>query len=644
MDLLEPSPRAPLPSSQRSPGGEGGADDVKQGRCSMDETESVKAMTMTTTTAMSSPGRRHDRTTRISKACDMCRARKVKCDAAQPCRSCRELGVACTTQYVSRRRGPASKYAVHSGATVCVPSPGSDVVAASAIPAAITATTPSTDDIAPLPVLALLVDDFFTYIHPLIPFPHEPTFRQRFASETTRREPVFLALLAAMVGSLAASFPRSVRAQRETGPGSLRFPRASSMVACCRGVALASRGAQFYNTTRSMTTDDAATSYLLGLAAGYTSDWQLCRRFMAEAMSFVQEVGVLASETDTNNSLHPIDEQIGRRIYWILFLAARSMQQTGASPADVPIPLVFLHPSHRRPRLPAEVDDAFITAAGVGIQPPGVVSLLTGFNRVVQVYATMDRVGEGLIGTAPDQAAALMDALQAAKALGDALPDELHLPLPGSSRHPPSTPPCDDFYDNVTGYRYYPPAPLATADDVRLLLGQQPRRRRQVQYDIQKTNIYASLLATRSYYVERYGQLLGRLGDDDAAAAAIAAERDLIVRSLLLVLAAIPQCNMEPNGCALINKIRQVASTLLGNIADEAAAQLGRFLEILVKLERIGHGGTAAQTCGVDHVTTEDITTTANVGLADEEEERQSWANLREEQMRFAASGGSMLE
>ena len=38
-------------------------------------------------------------------------------------------------------------------------------------------------------------------------------------------------------------------------------------------------------------------------------------------------------------------------------------------------------------------------------------------------------------------------------------------------------------------------------NDLRLVIATQPSRRRQVQYDIQKSNIYVSQLATRSYYV-----------------------------------------------------------------------------------------------------------------------------------------------
>ncbi|CAK7197835.1 hypothetical protein SEUCBS139899_000485 [Sporothrix eucalyptigena] len=876
------------------------------------------------------------RLTRIRKACDICRLRKVKCDGVSPCKPCQSLGADCTFQYVSRHRGPTSRFAagnawsatatanagannannaddsqdvnvnVHDGfgdasdvfaslyvtpqpmtlpqvpplpeALSSLPqqqtqplpmyrndtgmgssmpppqSPSSvasatshrssaspslqavpystsffDAVATNArrspaappghlhtphiniyprmprpqihrqpppklaqfpslpqipLPPAFHQVPPpppplppppssqptlSSDAIAPLHVLELLVDDFFTYIHPLIPFPHEPTFRRRFALTESRQEPGFLALLASMIGTLAASFPRSVRAHLKakasltTVPGvppPASFTRAVAMVACCRDVALSARGAAFY-TKPVLSVDDAATSYFLGLAAGYTFDWHLCRRFMAEAMSFVQELGFHRRPPDNDNqngSAQPaagaamlaamnaiqqasgggggpgntatrrfnhVEDQIGKRIFWILYLAMRSLIQLGATLSETPLPP--FNNARPFPDLPAEVDDAYIEPDVIHPQPPGTVSLITGYNKTIQIYATMDPIAtmEYACGLhhvpVPAQRAMFIDALQAAKAITDTLPDELYLPLPGNEHnhgghghgHNTGHGGTELLYDDLPGYRYYPPAeydndtsayggttrrdstrsnlsngnsgtgfnpayssygtPGTTSttantntavrpDDLRLLLGNHPARRRQVQYDIQKTNIYASQLATRSYFVEMYMNL-GNDTDSDTLSP-MHGERERIVHSLLFVLAAIPQCNMEPNGSALINKIRQVASTLLAakpsstTSADDSTrameAQLMRFLEILMRLERTGGPAGGAMNSGsMGGLGMPGFGGLAGMGglggfggmgagmgSDDEEEELRSWASLREEQMRFAANGG----
>jgi hypothetical protein len=193
--------------------------------------------------------------------------------------------------------------------------------------------------IAPLPVLQLLVDDFFTYIHPLMPFPHEPSFRQAFANRADRTNREFLALLASMIGVLVASFPRSARAHLKAQHSAGLFPTAITMIDHCRSIALEARGATFM-AKQEMSVDDAAASYFLGLAAGYTLQWKPCRRFLAETMSFCRELGThrprdlssLAGQlpnfvADTHSAANkPVDhikDQIGKRIFWVMVAGIR---------------------------------------------------------------------------------------------------------------------------------------------------------------------------------------------------------------------------------------------------------------------------------------------------------------------------------
>ncbi|KAK8034523.1 hypothetical protein PG993_009518 [Apiospora rasikravindrae] len=121
-------------------------------------------------------------------------------------------------------------------------------------------------------------------------------------------------------------------------------------------------------------------------------------------------------------------------------------------------------------------------------------------------------------------------------------------------------------------------------------------------------------------------------GGKDEVDLMITNERELIVQHLLTVLTTITQRNMEPNGASLVNKIRQIASTLLndaperkGPMAMKAEEYLSKFLDIMMKLEKTG-----TVTGGVNGTMTPH----------DEEEELQHWASLRDYQIQFAANGG----
>ena len=124
---------------------------------------------------------------------------------------------------------------------------------------------------------------------------------------------------------------------------------------------------------------------------------------------------------------------------------------------------------------------------------------------------------------------------------------------------------------------------------------------------------------------------IGVEASSDAIATRMAAERETIVQDLLRVLSSISQVNMEPNGGSFLNKVRQIAATLLdtprnhkGPLARRAEEYLSRFLDVLMRFE----GGRAS-----------------GDGEEDEGEgDLRNWADLREYQSRFARGGGFMNE
>jgi hypothetical protein len=379
-------------------------------------------------------------------------------------------------------------------------------------------------------------------------------------------------------------------------------------------------------------------------------------------------------------------------------------------------------PGEPYPEFPAEVDDQYIEAHQILPQPEGTVPLIAGLNMAIRIYMTMNplvsiELSYG-ISTLPfyDQKDMLNMCLDAVKDVINQVPRELALSL---TPIPTSEPPAhsaqyaanDDFYDDAPGFQYYPPGyPAQRPDDLRHVFESSPQRRRHLQLQIQKANIYLSQIATRSYYVERYLTLrdadrenakaqagfaadaaanasssngaadtdnkkpasagadtakAGAAANDDSTTTdpidmAMTAERELIVQNLLAVLAALPQRSMEPNGASIINKIRQVASTLLsdaperkGPVATEAEAHLAQFVNILMRLERTGGGpaggsGNADPALGLGVALGElggngaAASAQGTMTSQDEEEELRSWADWRLYQARFAARGGFM--
>jgi hypothetical protein len=191
----------------------------------------------------------------------------------------------------------------------------------------------SAESICPFPILELLVDDYFTYIHPLVPFPHEPSFRAAFKHREDLNNSSFLALLSSMIGALVASFPRRPRLHLKKQNRETLFPNSMSLVERCHKVAVEARGAGYLD--KDLTVYDAATSYLLALVAAYTYNMKQCRLYFGETLTILRVIGVNVGHNPKNTTGQtssydatrhtgqhgePVDfirQEIGRRIFWI---------------------------------------------------------------------------------------------------------------------------------------------------------------------------------------------------------------------------------------------------------------------------------------------------------------------------------------
>lgn len=202
---------------------------------------------------------------------------------------------------------------------------------------------PTAETICALPIMNKLIDDFFTYIHPLCPFPHEPSFREAWDNREDCRNPSFLALLASMIAALVASFPRKPRLHLKQQTRDY-YPNHLSLVDKCREVCAQARGVGYLDKP-ALNVYDACTSYFLGLTGGYTFRWRQLRLYFGECLTILRSLGLhkaqdqgytflggLPQSTGSSGpkfegsrdmKLDLITEQIGRRVFYTLFVGVR---------------------------------------------------------------------------------------------------------------------------------------------------------------------------------------------------------------------------------------------------------------------------------------------------------------------------------
>lgn len=618
---------------------------------------------------------------RLRKACDSCSIRKVKCDeSGPPCRACAALDIPCTFDRPSRRRGPPNRHAEAikkrrlegSPNNMSPSSPSSPTNAAHALAALSSHPPLSAESIAPLDTIEHFINDYFTYIHPLCPFPHEPSFRESFRRREDYNNRPFLALLASMIAALVSSFPRKPRLVLKAQGRQGLFPNHMSLIHRCQQICAAARGPALLERD-DLTVYDAATSYLIGLSHAYIFRWRPARLYFAEALAIIRALGLHDAKSEfyrpqgNANGDAPRDGvqmgpdyitlEMGRRIFWTTFVSWRSMAQSGSIHDE----LVILPetPGKPYPPLPMEVDDLYIYPSHIEAQPSGIVPELVGFNANVKVYQSYTTLatteltyGINEVFDWERQSKVLDQSLRSCKRVLDELPPELSVWLEGSQENQPPN--------------LFAPGQEMSGRDPLMLLAlngseQNPEEKRKTQYEIQKANIYLSQLATRSYITERYFNMrdinntmkaqnqeqsspaVGAAGLDsmlqqesspnyDALDQEMTAEKDKIVKDLLRVLQSISQVHMEPNADSFTHKVRQIVSTLLNapqdrksSVALQAEQYLHHFLEILVRLDR------ARPTNPQNPDAPED-----------EEAELKNWADLREYQLKVAQAGGAL--
>jgi hypothetical protein len=536
------------------------------------------------------------------------------------------LEIPCTFDRPSRRRGPPNRHAedikkrrlnpadAHSGES----SPQSPTNAAHAL-AQLQSSHPqqlSAETICPLPTVNALIDDFFMYIHPLCPFPHEPSFREAWDRREDYTNPSFLALLASMIAALVASFPRKPRLHLKTQTRH-EYPSHLSLVDKCREVCTQARGPGYLDRA-SLNVYDACTSYFLGLTGAYVFQWRQLRLYFAECLTIIRSLGLHKSEAQgythlgsvpsawgSNGpnfdgsrefKLDHITEQIGRRVFWTVFVGVRyvkvtlthpssklandgirTMQQLGASFGELTIAPAT--PTEPLPPLPVEVDDVHIFPNQIQPQQTGVVSLITGFNLNVRVYLSYSSLATAEMAFGVDevfdwdrQQRIFEQSLQRCRTILDSIPEVLKVQGKSGREGGFSQP----------RQPYYPPMPeFSDLRDPALSSFNGPEPQDTRCYEIQKANVYASHLSTRSYLVEKYFLQLEKFSKSQNQAAihnspnALAAgldrlvpasasniielekvmfdEREQVVKDLLVMLGSIDMVNMEPNGDSFVS-------------------------------------------------------------------------------------------
>jgi hypothetical protein len=272
---------------------------------------------------------------RLGRACDACSKRKVKCGDEVPCKNCVDLGVPCTFIRPAKRRGPANKVAEDlKRARYEV----NDLNAPPITPAIATSVSYlSLDSIAPFETIHRLLYDFFTYVYPIFPLPHEHLVMDRLRKREDVQNRSFCALVASLIAAISVMFPRI--AQKALGQHEQDGHVIVNEVFIGRSLLICEQSRGPLSCERNV--DDAATAFFVGLVSHLRKQPRQLEMYLTDALSIVRYLGVESDGVLADGSQTDfVTKELCRRVYWAIWSLVRYIDRLRTLSAPLTFPKV----------------------------------------------------------------------------------------------------------------------------------------------------------------------------------------------------------------------------------------------------------------------------------------------------------------
>ncbi|KAJ7043966.1 fungal-specific transcription factor domain-containing protein [Mycena alexandri] len=427
------------------------------------------------------------------------------------------------------------------------------------------------DEIAPRDTISLIIALFFDFVYPLTPCIHRPSFMADLHARREERDPLFFALVMSTVASTLVQVPRSYLPMERPVVRKL----AQTCHEASRHITIAS-----YDPPTSMHVVIRYFDCVYHFCEGHDATQHAA---FGEAAHIA--VTLRLHEEAAYEGIDPIECEIRRRVFWLLFGADKSMSILLGRPICLRDEDCTLH-------FPKELDDEYITPSAYLPQPQGKTAIVSGLNYTSRIFALL---GEILVRIrvdkrSPPQGQFATARLEEVQSLHSRILAALaHCPEPlrlkrsfTQSNVPPeyggagfrqaTFAEVKDFFDNPNASRENALNPFLVVQG----------------------NIYVTQQLVR-FVIEQYRDELVMSIQGSIDEQKVAEDREAVASDLLNILHSIPIQSIATNGPSLVHKVRFVASTLLDAVrkaetapasAARAHAYLWDFLSILSEIER----------------------------------------------------------
>ncbi|KAJ7707115.1 fungal-specific transcription factor domain-containing protein [Mycena metata] len=227
------------------------------------------------------------------------------------------------------------------------------------------------DEIAPRDTISLIIALFFDFVYPLTPCIHRPSFMADLHARREERDPLFFALVMSTVASTLVQVPRSYLPMERPVVRKL----AQTCHEASRHITIAS-----YDPPTSMHVVIRYFDCVYHFCEGHDATQHAA---FGEAAHIA--VTLRLHEEAAYEGIDPIESEIRRRVFWLLFGADKSMSILLGRPICLRDEDCTLH-------FPKELDDEYITPSAYLPQPQGKTAIVSGLNYTSRIFALLGEI------------------------------------------------------------------------------------------------------------------------------------------------------------------------------------------------------------------------------------------------------------
>lgn len=165
----------------------------------------------------------------------------------------------------------------------------------------------------PRTTFQIVIDDYISFVYPVIPVVHVPSFQQRLSTQDHEHDPAFLRLCLSICAVTVSSIPRKIS---RFGFG--HYEDSRQLVSRAYLLVMSSRFTSSPTWADSPSMDTLLSSYLLACASHYTDKPSRAWLLMNESLQTCRNLNIWNREGYQDLSL--MDAEISKRMFWLLYI------------------------------------------------------------------------------------------------------------------------------------------------------------------------------------------------------------------------------------------------------------------------------------------------------------------------------------